>query len=126
MRGTWVNLRLVPAVLALAVSASEANAGEEMRIEGQYLQNRLCKGDRSDPAGMKVIIAPNEITYSGGICTIDSRQDETSRVVIAVTCKFKSGAVAGADIAFTSRDGGLHMVQQDGTFEADLYKCPDR
>jgi hypothetical protein len=31
----------------------------------------------------------------------------------------------GADIAFTPLDGGvLHMVQQDGTFEADLFRCP--
>ena len=96
-----------------------------MRIEGQYLQNRRCKGDRTDPAGMKVTIAPQEITYSGGVCSIDSRRDEERKVTFSVTCKFRSGAVSGADIAFEPREGGgLHMTQQGGTFEADLYKCP--
>ena len=107
--------------------ASNATAADEIRIEGQYLQNRRCKGDRTDPAGMKVTIAPREITYSGGVCTIDSRRDEECKITLSVTCKFRSGAVSGADIAFEPREGGaLHMTQQDGTFEADLYKCPER
>jgi hypothetical protein len=113
------------ASLALISFASTANAAEEVQIEGQYLQNRHCKGDRTDPAGMKVTIAPREITYSGGVCSIDSRRDEERKVTLTVTCKFRSGAVSGADIAFEPREGGsLHMTQQDGTFEADLYKCP--
>ena len=112
-------------LLALTMFAACANAADETPIEGQYLQNRRCKGDRSDPANLKVTINANEITHSGGICAIDSRRNEGSKIIYAVTCKFRSGAVMGADIAFTPRDGGsLHMVQQDGTFEADLYKCP--
>ena len=112
-------------LLALLNVPFFANAAEEMRIEGQYLQNRRCKGDRTDPAGMKVTIAPHEIIYSGGVCSIDSRRDEERKVTLSVTCKFRSGAVSGADIAFEPHEGGgLHMTQQDGTFEADLYKCP--
>lgn len=121
----WASLRLAAASLALVSFASAANAAEEIQIEGQYLQNRRCKGDRTDPAGMKVTIAPREITYSGGVCSIDSRRDEERKVTLAVTCKFRSGAVSGADIAFEPREAGsLHMTQQDGSFEADLYKCP--
>ena len=127
MRSIRASLRLAAGLLAPLTLASLANAAEETRIEGQYLQNRRCKGDRSDPAHLKVTIAAQEITYSGGICSIDSRRDEDRKVVISVTCRFRSGAVSGADIAFTPLDGGgLHMTQQDGTFEADLFKCPDR
>jgi hypothetical protein len=125
MRNIWVICRLAAASLALMTFASAADAAEEMRIEGQYLQNRRCKGDRTDPPGMKVTIAPYEITYSGGVCSIDSRRDEEHKVTLSVTCRFRSGAVSGADIAFEPREGGgLHMTQQDGTFETDLYKCP--
>jgi hypothetical protein len=121
------NLRLGAAVLALTSLAADTNAADQTQIDGQYLQNRRCKGDRSDPAHLKVTIAAQEITYSGGNCSIDSRRDEDRKVVISVTCRFRSGAVSSADIAFEPRDGGgLHMTQQDGTFEADLFKCPDR
>jgi hypothetical protein len=121
VRREWV----VAVVLALMAFAACADAADEKPVEGQYLQNRRCKGDRSDPAGLKVTIAANEITYAGGVCSIDSRRNEASRIIYAVTCKFRSGAVMGAEIAFTPLDGGvLHMVQQDGTFEADLFKCP--
>lgn len=125
MRNTWISLRLAAGLLALITLAPLANAAEEMRIEGQYLQNRRCKGDRTDPAGMKVTIAPHEITYSGGVCSIDSRRVEERKVTLSVTCRFRSGGVSSADIGFEPREGGdLHMTQQDGTFEADLYKCP--
>lgn len=125
MRNIRISLRLAAASLALMTFASAADAAEEMRIEGQYLQNRRCKGDRTDPAGMKVTIAPLEITYSGGVCSIDSRRDEERKVTLSVTCRFRSGAVSGADIVFEPREGGgLHMTQQDSTFETDLYKCP--
>ena len=126
-RGIRVGLHLAAGLLAPLTLAALANAAEEMRIEGQYLQSRRCKGDRSDPAHLKVTIAAQEITYSGGICSIDSRRDEDRKVVISVTCRFRSGATSGADIAFEPREGGtLHMTQQDGSFEADLFKCPDR
>jgi len=118
-------VRIATVVLALTMFAPCARAADETPIEGQYLQNRRCKGDRSDPAQLKVTIAEHEITYSGGICAIDSRRNEGSRIVYAVTCKFRSGTVMGADIAFTPGGGGsLHMVQLDGTFETDLHKCP--
>ena len=118
-------VRIATIALAGATLAACANASEEIPIEGQYLQNRRCKGDRTDPAGLKVTIAPHEITYSGGVCSIDSRRNEGSKLLFGVTCKFRSGAVMGADIAFTRLDeNSLHMVQQDGSFEADLYKCP--
>ena len=119
-------MRLVRVIaLSVAAAAGSANASDELPIEGQYLQNRRCKGDRTDPAGLKVTIAPHQITYSGGVCSIDSRRNEGSKILLAVTCKFRSGAVMGADIALVRLDDdAMHMAQQDGSFEADLYKCP--
>ncbi len=112
-------------LFALATFATAASAADEIPIEGQYLQNRVCRGDRRDPAGLKVTITAQEITYSGGVCSIDSRREEERKAIIAVTCRFKSGAVRGAEIAFAPlNDGSFHMTQQDGTFEADLHRCP--
>lgn len=114
-------------VLAMAALVNSTVARAEVSIEGHYLQNRRCKGDRTDPPALRVTIASNEITYAGGVCSIDSRRSEGDKVIFGVTCRFRSGAVMGADIAFTPLgDGSLHMVQQDGTFEADLHKCADR
>jgi hypothetical protein len=111
--------------LTLTTFVASANAADEITIEGQYLQNRACKGDRTDLARLRVMITAREISYSGGICSIDSRRDEPRKVIVTVTCRFKSGAVAGAEIAFAPlENGSLHMTQQDGTFEADLSKCP--
>ncbi len=116
---------LATALFALTTVAASASAADEILIEGRYLQNRVCRGDPRDPAGLKVTITAREISYSGGVCSIDSRRDEERKVFIAVTCKFKSGAVRGAEIAFVPlNDGSLHMTQQDGTFEADLHRCP--
>ena len=115
----------VTAFFALTTLAGSASVADEIPIEGRYLQNRVCRGDQRDPAGLKVTITAQEISYSGGVCSIDSRRDEERKVIIAVTCRFKSGAVRGAEIAFTPlNDGSFHMTQQDGTFEADLHRCP--
>ena len=113
------------ALLALATLAASARAADQISIEGRYLQNRVCRGDPRDPPGLKVTITAQEISYSGGICSIDSRRDEERKAIIAVTCRFKSGAVRGAEIAFEPlNDSSLHMTQQDGTFESNLYRCP--
>lgn len=126
MRSSIILGRIAAAAFALVLLFDCARAFDAQAIEGHYLQNRRCKGDASDPPALKVTIAPHEIRYAGGICSIDSRRAEPSKLVIAVTCKFRSGSILGADIAFTSLgEQSLHMTQQDGTFEADLYRCPD-
>jgi hypothetical protein len=117
--------RIATVSLVLATFVSCANASDEIPIEGQYLKNRPCKGDRSDPAALKVTISSNEIVHSGGTCSIDSRRNEGARSIFVVTCKFRSGATMGSEIEFTRRDtNSLHVLQQDASFEADLYKCP--
>jgi hypothetical protein len=127
MRSVSANLvQAMTTLVALTAFTAASKAADEIRIEGQYLQNRVCKGDRSDPVGLKVLITRSEIVYSGGTCSIGSRRDEEQKIIISVSCKFRSGAVMGADIAFSPTGGGaLHMVQLDGSFESDLYKCPN-
>ncbi len=116
--------KIATIAIAFAISSTSVMASEEP-LEGQYLQNRPCTGTRTDPEGLKVTITSQEIVYSGGVCSIDSRRNEGDKTAFAVTCKFRSGAVMGANIALMRRDANsLQMEQQDGTFRAVLHRCP--
>lgn len=109
---------------AMVLGGSDAWAADA--IEGRYLQNRACRGDASDPARLKVLITPQQITYSGGVCAIRSRRKEGNRLVFDVSCRFRGGNTMGSEIAFTPlRGGAWHMSQGDGEFDADIYPCPD-
>ncbi|WP_236728761.1 hypothetical protein [Methylobacterium sp. WSM2598] len=113
---------IVVAVMALGHAAAWA----EEAIEGRYLQNRPCRGDNSDPANLKVAITPQNITYSGGTCAIKSRRSDGTKIIFAVSCRFRGGGTMGSDIAFTPGQGGTwHMTEREGTFEADIHRCPD-
>jgi hypothetical protein len=97
---------------------------DDLPIEGTYTQDQPCKGDGSDSEALIVKITPREITHGGGTCSIDGTRREQSKLVLRVTCKFGSGSLLGAEISFTPRaDKTLHMIQQDGSYEAVLYKC---
>ena len=93
-------------------------------FEGAYLQNQACRGDKSDPEFLRVSISPREISYAGGVCSIDDRKDDGKKIAVRVTCKFKSGSVMSDNLTFTLRDDStLHMAQKDG-YTANLYRCP--
>lgn len=111
--------------LAWAVASTCVSASDEVPIEGQYLQNRPCTGTRTDPEGLKVTITSQQIMHSGGVCSIESRRNEGDKTILAVSCKFRSGAVMGANIELARRDANsLQMDQQDGSFRAVLHRCP--
>jgi hypothetical protein len=97
---------------------------DDLPIVGTYTQDQPCKGDGTDPAALIVKISLREITHGGGTCSIDGARREESKVILRVTCRFASGSILGSEILFTPRpDRTLKMVQQDGTYEAVLYKC---
>ncbi|MBA9064755.1 hypothetical protein GGQ91_004161 [Methylobacterium fujisawaense] len=111
---------------AAAMVLVGARACAEDAFEGRYLQNRPCRGDRTDPPSLRVTITPQQITYAGGTCAIKTRRGEGSRLIFGVACRFRSGITMGSDIVFTRQRGGVwHMIQGDGDFEADIYRCPD-
>lgn len=114
------------AVAAAAMVLGASPVWAEGAFEGRYLQNRPCRGDKSDPANLKVTITPQQIAYGGGTCAIRSRRGEGSQLAFNVSCRFRSGSTMGSDIVFTRQRAGVwHMTQGDGDFEADIYRCPD-
>jgi hypothetical protein len=111
--------------IALMMILPPALAEDLLVIEGNYLQNQPCQGNNKDPDYLRVKITPQEISYAGGVCSIDERQQDGKTFTMRVTCKFKSGAVVSDKIAFTVRnEKTLDMVQKDGSYTAVLSRCP--
>jgi hypothetical protein len=110
---------------ALTAMLGSAFAGDSFVFEGTYLQNKPCEGDGSEAALLRVTITPQEISYAGGVCSIDDRRQDRDKLWLRVTCKFKSGVVVSDNISFTVRDDKtLSMAQQDGSYTAVLNRCP--
>lgn len=101
-----------------------SHAAGNLNLEGVYTENKPCDAKRANTKVPRVVIRPSEILHAGGICSIDSRRQEQKDLVMQVTCKFRSGAVMVAEIAFWRRDDAtLGMEQRDGNYKAVLYKC---
>jgi hypothetical protein len=112
----------VSAVLAVLLNGARAEG--DFSIEGVYTQNEACRGDGSKQEFLRVKISSQDVSYAGGICSIDTRQQDADKLSMKVTCKFKSGSVLSSTISFTKKDSNtLDMAQQDGTYKAVLHRC---
>jgi hypothetical protein len=110
--------------VGLAAGLNGARADGDFPIEGTFTQNEACKGDGSKQEFALVKVTPQDVTYSGGICSIDSKQQDGNSLAMRVTCKFSSGAVMSSAVTFTKRDNNtFDMAQQEGTYKAVLHRC---
>jgi hypothetical protein len=110
---------------AMAVLMSCAFAEGDFPIEGVYTQNEACRGDGSQQQFLRVKVTPQDVSYSGGVCSIDSRQQDGDSLAMRVTCKFTSGAVMASAVTFTKKDNNtFDMAQNEGTYKAVLHRCP--
>jgi hypothetical protein len=113
----------VGAVLAMIVNCAFAEG--DFPIEGVYTQNELCRGDGTQQKFLRVTVTAQDVSYSGGVCSIDSRQQDGDRLAMRVTCKFTSGAVMASAVTFTKKDNNtFDMAQNEGTYKAVLHRCP--
>lgn len=111
--------------MTLLVARDCALAEGDLPIDGTFTQNEPCKGDGTQQKFALVSISPKEISYSGGLCSIDDKQQNGDTLAMKLTCKFKSGAVLASSVSFTKKDNNtFNMAQQDGTYKAVLYRCP--
>jgi hypothetical protein len=112
----------VSAVLAMLLNSALAEG--DFPIEGVYTQNEACRGDGSKQEFLRVKITSQDVSYAGGVCSIDTRQQDADKLSMKVTCKFKSGAVMSSAISFTKKDANtIDMAQQNGTYKAVLHRC---
>jgi hypothetical protein len=115
----------VGSVMILGIARDRAAADGDIPIEGTFTQNEPCRGDGSQQKLQVVKITPKDVSYSGGVCSIDDKQQDGNNLAMRVTCKFKSGAVLASAVTFTQKDNNtFDMAQQDGTYRAVLYRCP--
>jgi hypothetical protein len=113
-------------IVVLAVLASQVQAEDDFPIVGTYTENQACKPDGSDPGVSRVKITPRDIDSVFGLCTILSRKRQGATYVVHVECKSPSGSQMLGDVNFTPReDKAVDFSDQDQTYKAVLYKCPD-
>jgi hypothetical protein len=110
-------------LVVLAAVGTQPAIGFE--LEGNYLQGKECRGDLRDPKPLKVTIAPGEITYSGGNCTVSDKRESGKTITVRAACKQRSGTVLSGDVTFTIRnDNEIEMVNKDQNYTAVLHRCP--
>jgi hypothetical protein len=113
----------VGAVSAMLLNCAFAEG--DFPIEGVYTQNELCRGDGTQQKFLRDTVTAQDVSYSGGVCSIDSRQQDGDRLAMRVTCKFTSGAVMASAVTFTKKDNDtFDMAQNEGTYKAVLHRCP--
>jgi hypothetical protein len=122
----WIGGKRACAVGAgLAMLLNCAIAAGDFPIEGIYTQNEVCRGDGSQQEFLRVKVTAQDVSYSGGICSIDSKQQDGDSLSMRVTCKFSSGAVMASAVTFTKKDNNtFDMAQNEGTYKAVLHRCP--
>jgi hypothetical protein len=125
-RGKRIGGRLAVAPgAALVMLLNCALAEGDFPIEGTYTQNELCRGDGSQQQFLRVKVTAQDVSYSGGVCSIDSKQQDGDSLAMRVTCKFTSGAVMASAVTFTTKDNNtFDMAQNEGTYKAVLHRCP--
>jgi hypothetical protein len=114
------------AVIAAAAIATPASSEDDFPLVGTYTENQACKADGSDPNASRVKITPKDIDSAFGLCSILEKKRDGNTFAIHVQCKGPGGSEMLGDINFTMRaDKTIDFADQDQTYKAVLYKCPD-
>jgi hypothetical protein len=113
-------------IVALAALATPLHADDDFPIVGTYTENQACKPTDPDSNVSRVKITLHDIESVFGLCTILSRKREGATFVVHVECKSPSGSQMLGDVNFTPReDKTIDFSDQDQTYKAVLYRCPD-
>ncbi len=113
-------------IAALAMLAIPVVGEDDFPLVGTYTENQVCKGDGSDSGVSRVKITGRDIDSVFGLCTILSRKREGATFAVHVECKGPGGSQMLGDVNFTPRDDKIvDFSDQDQTYKATLYKCPE-
>jgi len=110
---------------AMATSPTLALAQDDFPIAGSYTENRACVG--ADASVPRVKITAQAIDSSVfGLCAILKKGRDGDKISVHVECKGPGGTVMLGDIVFTIKPNDtLDFTDQDNTYKAVLYKCPE-
>lgn len=113
-------------IVALSALATPVHAEDDFPIVGTYTENQACKTDGADPGVSRVKITSRDIDSVFGLCTILSKKREGATYMVHVECKGPGGSQMLGDVNFTPRaDKTIDFSDQDQTYKAILYRCPD-
>jgi hypothetical protein len=113
-------------IVALAALVTPLHADDDFPIVGTYTENQACKPADPDSSVSRVKITLHDIESVFGLCTILSKKREGATYVVHVECKSPSGSQMLGDVNFTPReDKTIDFSDQDQTYKAVLYRCPD-
>jgi hypothetical protein len=113
-------------IAALATLATPLLGEDDFPLVGTYTENQACKGDGSDSGVSRVKITARDIDSVFGLCTILSRKREGATFAVHVECRGPGGSQMLGDVNFTPRDDKtVDFSDQDQTYKAVLYKCPE-
>jgi hypothetical protein len=116
----------VLSIVALAALATPVHGEDDFPLVGTYTENLACKTDGSDAGVSRVTITPRHIDSVFGLCTILSKKREGATFVVHVECKGPGGSQMLSDVNLTPReDKTIDFSDQDQTYKAVLYRCPD-
>lgn len=113
-------------VTALAMAGTPAFAEDDFPLVGTYTENQACTGNGPDAGVSRVKITPRDIDSVFGLCTILDKKREGATFAVHVECKGPGGSQMVGDVNFTLRDDKtIDFSDQDQTYKAVLYRCPD-
>ena len=113
-------------IVALSSLATPVHAEDDFPIVGTYTENQACKADGADAGVSRVKITSRDIDSVFGLCTILSKKREGATYMVHVECKGPGGSQMLGDVNFTPRaDRTIDFSDQDQTYKAILYRCPD-
>jgi hypothetical protein len=101
-------------------------AQEDFPLVGTYTENQVCKPDAPEANVSRVKITARDIDSIFGLCTILDKKRDGNTYAVHVECKGPGGSQMLGDINFTLReDKTIDFSDQDQTYKAVLYKCPE-
>ena len=116
----------VLSVVALATPATPLRGEDDFPLVGTYTENQLCKADGAEANVSRVTITVRDIDSVFGLCTILDKKRDGNTFAVHVECKGPGGSQMLGDINFTLReDRTVDFSDQDQTYKAVLYKCPE-
>ena len=122
---TAVRVLASVAIAAPATGSTQALAQDDFPIAGTYTENRACVG--ADASVPRVKISARDIDSSVfGLCAILKKERDGNKFSVHVECKGPGGTTMLGDVIFTiTSDSTLDFTDQDNTYKAVLYKCPE-
>jgi len=99
---------------------------DDFPLVGTYTENQACKGDTTDAGVSRVKITVRDIDSVFGLCAILDKKRDGNTFAVHVECKGPGGSQMLGDINFSLRDDKtVAFSDQDQTYKAVLYKCPE-